>query len=244
MGKELKTILFATIVCVVCSLLLAGSYSALKGRQDANKAVDFKSKVLQVFGVQVRDAKGHRLMSDQEVTDLFAKRVVGHVLDFDGKMTDKRVEDLSPEQINARDRSRGGLKAFYPYYEFTTDDGHKLYAIHVSGMGLWSVCKAYLALQDDFSTIAGVAFYEHAETPGLGGEIEKPAFQDQFKGKRLAKEGVATYFRVLRPSEGLDDSAVHGPSGATMTSKGITAFVNSDFSVYNKYFTTLKQQGG
>ena len=48
MGKDGKTLLFAAVVCVVCSLLLAGSYSALKDRQDANKLVDFKGKVLQV----------------------------------------------------------------------------------------------------------------------------------------------------------------------------------------------------
>ena len=244
MGKDLKTIMFATAVCVVCSLLLAGSYSALKSRQDANKLLDFRSKVLQVFGVPVMDAKGHRLMSGKEINDLFTSRVAGHVLDHEGHLTDKRVEDLTPEQINARDKAIGGLKAFYPYYEFTTDDGHKLYAIHVSGMGLWSVCKAYLALKDDFETIAGIAFYEHAETPGLGGEIEKPKFQDQFKGKQLAKDGQAEYFRVLRPSDAIDNASVHGPSGATMTSKGITAFINSDYSVYHAYFQSLKQQGG
>jgi Na+-transporting NADH:ubiquinone oxidoreductase subunit C len=242
--EDLKTVGFAAVVCLVCSLLLAGTYSSLRERQEANKLADFKGKVLQVFGVQVRDATGKRLMTDTQVAALFSERVVGHVLNHEGTLTDKRVEDLSAEDINGRDKNLGGLKHFYPYYEFSGDDGHKLYAIHVSGMGLWSVCKGYLALKDDFSTIFGLTFYDHAETPGLGGEIEKPAFQDQWPGKVLVQDNAVQYFRVLKPSEKVDASSVHGPSGSTMTSKGITAFVNSDFAVYYKYFLTLKQQGG
>ncbi len=243
MGRELKTIGFAAIVCVVCSLLLSGTYSSLRERQESNKLVDLKMKVLQTFGVRVTDDHGRRLMTDAEIIAYFKERVQGAVLDSEGRLTDRRVEDLTPDEINLRDRSRNNLKAFYPFYRYTTDDGETLYAIHISGMGLWSIVKGYLALHDDFATVAGVAFYDHAETPGLGGDIDKPAFQNQFKGKALARNGEPSMFRVLRPGEPLDDASVHGPSGSTMTSKGITAFVNSDFAVYNAYFKSLAEQG-
>lgn len=217
---------------------------ALRERQEANKLADFKGKVLQVFGVQVRDAAGKRLMTDTQVAALFSERVVGHVLDHEGKLTDKRVEDLSAEDINGRDKNLGGLKHFYPYYEFSGEDRPQALRHSRQRHGTLVHLRGYLALKDDFATIFGLTFYDHAETPGLGGEIEKPAFQDQWPGKVLVQNNAVQYFRVLKPSEKVDNSSVHGPSGSTMTSKGITAFVNSDFAVYYKYFLTLKQQGG
>ena len=146
------------------------------------------------------------------------------------------IANLEPEDINDRDKATG-LKKYYPYYVYTDPEtGEELYGIHVSGMGLWSVVKAYLALKGDFSTIAGAAFYDHAETPGLGGEIDKPWFQNQFKGKKLVEDGEVRYFEVVKPSKEVDNNSVHGPTGATMTSKGITDFINRDFAVYYKHF--------
>ena len=41
----------------------------------------------------------------------------------------------------------------------------------IEGYGLWSTLYGYLALESDTRTIAGITFYEHGETPGLGGEV-------------------------------------------------------------------------
>jgi len=240
-GSELKTIGFAATVCIVCSLLLSAVYSSLKPRQDLNKANDLKVKVLQAFGQEVTDAKGRTVLTSDEIAQLFAEQVDGRVLDSQGNLVDDiSVADLTVEQINDRDRE-SRLKQYYPYYIFTDkDSGQKRYAVHISGMGLWSVVKGYLALEDDFSTVAGIAFYNHAETPGLGGEIDKPWFTAQFPGKQMIIGGDVQYFRVLKPGETMDEASVHGPSGATMTSKGITRFVNSDFAVYHSHFQGLR----
>ena len=241
MASDAKTIGFAAVVCLACSLSLSAIYSTLKPKQDLNKAIDLKVKVLQSFGLPVvKDGK--RVMSIDQVQLIFTERIEGHVLNSDGELiADMTVSDLTPEQINDRDRETG-LKAYYPYYEYTDpESGEHLYAIHVSGMGLWSVIKGYIALETDMATIAGVAIYDHAETPGLGGEIDKDWFQAQFEGKQLVEDGAVQYFRVLKPSETADASSVHGPSGSTMTSKGMTDFINKDFAIYHEYFS--KQKG-
>ncbi|PKK96399.1 MAG: hypothetical protein CVV58_06550, partial [Tenericutes bacterium HGW-Tenericutes-3] len=54
--------------------------------------------------------------------------------------------------------------------------------------GLWSTLYGYLALETDLKTIKGISFYKHAETPGLGGEIDKPEFQKNFYGKKILSE--------------------------------------------------------
>lgn len=238
MGDELKTVGFAASVCMGCSLLLAAVYSGLKEEQDINKANDLKVKVLQAFGLDITDAKGRRTVSTEEINQIFTSRVQGFVLDRTGSPTDKHVADLTAEEINDRD-PQDGLKQYYPYYVYTDPEtGDKRYAVHVSGMGLWSVVKGYLALAPDGATVAGIAFYDHAETPGLGGEVEKPFFRDRFKGKRLADGGRPAYFRVLKPGEKTDASSVNGISGATMTCKGVQAFINSDYAVYHRHFAT------
>ena len=178
MGDNLKTIGFAAAVCLVCSLLLAAVYSGLKAKQDRNREIDLKTNVLKAFGVEVVDEKGRSVMAADEIETVFDERVKGVVLDSTSAVTDLAVGELLPEQINDRDKENNNLKQYYPYYVFSdAETGKTRYAVHISGMGLWSVVKGYLALEDDLATVAGVAFYDHKETPGLGGEIDRPDFR-------------------------------------------------------------------
>lgn len=128
-------------------------------------------------------------------------------------------------------------------YTWTDDgaDAPSKYAFPISGKGLWGDIFGYLALQADLETIAGISFYKHVETPGLGAEIEKPWFQTQFKGKKLYKEGVPVPFAVAKPGTPLTDTSVDGISGATLTGKGVQAFIREDAAVYADYFNSLKE---
>lgn len=243
MRDQVKIIGFATAVCLVCSVLLALVSTALGPRQALNKANDVKSKVLQVFGESVTDEKGKLIVSPDELDTMFSERISGIVLSGEGKLLeDLAVEALTPQQISDRDKATG-MKAFYPLYIYTAPDtGAKRYAIHVSGKGLWSTIKGFMALDGDLSTISGIVFYEHQETPGLGGEVEKPFFQDRFKGKKWITDGVVQTFRITKPGGANDDHSVDGITAATMTCIGVESFLNADYAVYNKYFETLRAQ--
>jgi len=238
---QLKLIGFAAAVCLVCSVLLAFVSSALSERQDRNRANDIRIKVLQVFGEPVTDEKGKLNVTQAELDALFSERISGVVLDSQGRpVADRKVDKLTSEEISDRDKATG-LKAFYPVYVHRDpDSGRTRYAIHVSGKGLWSTIKGYMALEDDLSTIAGIVFYEHQETPGLGGEVEKPYFQDRFKGKSWLANGVVQTFRVVKPGAEVDSHAVDGITAATMTGRGLERFLNEDFAVYNKYLETKR----
>lgn len=243
MRDQLKTIGFATAVCLVCSVLLAFVSTALSSRQEQNRANDLKIKVLQVFGEKVLNERGKLAVSQSELDQLFETRISGRVLDSSGKLVEgRRVSELAPEDISERDKATG-LKPFYPLYVYSNPaTGLKNYAIHVSGKGLWSTIKGYIALQSDLSTIAGVVFYEHQETPGLGGEIEKDYFQDSFIGKRwLNDKGQINRMSIVKPGSASNDHSVDGITAATMTCIGVEKFLNEDFAVYNKY---LEQERG
>jgi Na+-transporting NADH:ubiquinone oxidoreductase subunit C len=100
-------------------------------------------------------------------------------------------------------------------------------AIPLVGPGLWGPIKGFLALKPDMRTIRGVTFYEHEETPGLGGEIASAWFQDQFKGKSIVGPDGEPGIRILRGGGASQPNEVDAITGATMTSKKVEAMLNA-----------------
>lgn len=129
-----------------------------------------------------------------------------------------------------------------PIFTWTDEGADKAskYAFPISGKGLWSMLYGYLSLEADLETIAGISFYKHGETPGLGAEIEKPWFLTQFTGKKLYDAGTAVDFLVVKPGTPLTDTSVDGISGATLTGKGVQALIQKDAASYAEYFKSIK----
>jgi Na+-transporting NADH:ubiquinone oxidoreductase subunit C len=53
----------------------------------------------------------------------------------------------------------------------------------VRGYGLWSTLYGFLAVDADLNTVLGLRFYQHAETPGLGGEVDNPRWKALWPGQ-------------------------------------------------------------
>ena len=151
-----------------------------------------------------------------------------------GKMPRPEIEATYEEHVAAT--TAGEL----PLYTWTEDGKVIKYAFPISGKGLWSMLHGYLSLNADLETIAGISFYKHAETPGLGAEIEKDWFLSQFPGKKLYEDGKATDFVVAKPGAELDNTSVDGISGATLTGKGVQALIRKDAAAYASYFKSIK----
>ncbi len=227
---------FAAIVCVVCSLLLSATASTLKTRQDYNVELDRKLNVLKAFGVDIKPA-GQSLPASA-VEDYFKNNITELILDG---ATGQPVEGLSSSQVDSKELA---ARKKLPLYIWKEQGAIVKYAFPVSGKGLWSTIYGYLALEKDMATVKGVTFYRHGETPGLGGECEKPWFQDNFKGKQVMVDGVPQFEVVKgkvadRYPQG-NNHAVDGISGATLTGNGITKFVRQDLELYEKYFRSQR----
>lgn len=207
MREDTKTITFAAIVCVTCSLLLSGTAAGLKSRQEANEAFDVKRNIVKAFGIDIS------AMTRPEIDGTFEKHV-----------TEDKAGDL-------------------PIFTWTEDgaDSASKYAFPISGKGLWSMLYGYLSLEADLETIAGISFYKHGETPGLGAEIEKPWFQTQFTGKKLYMNGDAVAFLVVKPGTPLTETSVDGISGATLTGKGVQELIQKDAAAYREYFKSINE---
>lgn len=127
-------------------------------------------------------------------------------------------------------------------FECTTDNGLK-YIIPVYGAGLWGPIWGYIAFDENGDTIYGAYFAHQGETPGLGAEIEKPAFQNQFEGKNVfSSYGDFTSVAVVKVGKETKDQAwVHAISGGTITSQGVSKMLFDSLEPYSAFLKKLSK---
>ena len=75
-------------------------------------------------------------------------------------------------------------------------------------------------------TIRGISFYEHEETPGLGGEIGSEWFRAQFAGKSIVDE-TGSGGIIIKTSKAKAINQVDAITGATMTCQKIQDMINN-----------------
>jgi len=118
----------------------------------------------------------------------------------------------------------------YEYIEGASDSPlPKAIAIEFSGAGLWGPIKGVIAFEPDLKTIRGIRFYQHEETPGLGGEISSEWFQNQFQKKQIISKDGTPGFLIKKPGVEIDINSVDGISGATMTSDLVQKILDTFF---------------
>lgn len=235
---ETYILMYAAGVCLAGSLLLAATTAGLKAQQGKMVELDRKTNVLKAFQAPILDAKRKKLPGER-LEKIYADHVREVWVDADGKPVDNLPPKEAAEGIAAR--------KILPLYQWVEDGTVRKYAFPVSGKGLWSTIYGYMALDEGLTTIVGVSFYKHGETPGLGGEIEQPWFQNQFKGRRAFDTGQPLPIVIAKgkaPPEASSDKrrvVVDGISGATLTGNGVMGFLNSDMKRYEAYFKTVRK---
>jgi Na+-transporting NADH:ubiquinone oxidoreductase subunit C len=228
------TLGFAAAVCLVCAIVVASAAVALRPLQARNQRVDRLTKVLQVAGLMELDER----LSPDEVVERFERHIVPRVIvlesgeyddTVDASTYDQRAAAKDPAQSRAAAANDARVLRVPNYglvYHVVDGDAVKALILPIQGYGLWSTMYGYIALEQDAETIAGITFYEHGETPGLGGEIENPRWQALWRGRRAFDERGEVKLRVIKGSAGpaqSDPYRVDGLSGATITSRGVSA---------------------
>ena len=148
----------------------------------------------------------------------FETAVVAVLPEMKAELGSVEVHRQFTEQVSEPDASSGGA--------YTLKKGGRIeaYALPFEGQGFWAPIRGVIGIAGDKRTVTGIFFYEQTETPGLGGEIVKPAFRDQFKGRILA--GEERPIAIRQPGSELGANDVHAVTGATQTSTRLEAIVN------------------
>jgi len=229
-----KTIGVATLLCLVCSVIVSGSATVLRPKQVANKLLDKKSNILTVAGITDSSKSISELFEQVEtrVVDIASGQYTDAVdaATFDQRKASKEAEyrvDLTREQDKAQ---IGGLSKYANVY-LVRDDAKNVSKIilPIKGYGLWSTMYGFIALESDATTVSSITFYEHAETPGLGGEIENKKWQASWKGKRITDASGKPVIQLVKtkvvPGTPGSEHKIDALAGATLTSNGVTNLI-------------------
>ncbi|MFK8115140.1 MAG: Na(+)-translocating NADH-quinone reductase subunit C [Rubripirellula sp.] len=233
------TLLVAAVLCVVCSLAVSTAAVSLRGQQEENVKLDQKKNILDAAGLAIGEFG--KVASDLEksqidelsewVSEKFVVMETGEYTEdidaenydmieaMDGKETGVDIVD---PQFNMGEKRRPKVMKVFFVQRPGTDQVQQV-VLPIYGKGLWGTLYGYLAVKSDVQTIQGITFYQHKETPGLGGEVDNPRWKAQWEGRKLFDQDgtpAALVFKGPAPTE--NPYAVDGLSGATITSRGVT----------------------
>lgn len=235
-----QTVIVALLLCIVCSVIVSSAAVLLKPRQTANKEFERSRNVLAAAGMYDPS------QSKQDVLDNFEKfqtRLVdlktGHYL-TESQLAAEGLSAASYDQYKAAkdpalsvqltgSEDIAGIKRRARYaqvYVLENNGVIENIILPVHGYGLWSTLYGFLAVNGSGNDVLGLTFYSHAETPGLGGEVDNPAWKAQWVGKKIYNETGDVALTVVkgRAIEG-DQHGIDGLSGATLTSQGVANLI-------------------
>ena len=231
------TLIVALVLCIVCSVFVSTAAVLLKPMQQANAALDLKRNVLMAGGLIDADQHNAKAIEEafESVTIKYVDLATGTFTDQEpaggsGRAAAKipsASEKLTPEQDVAKIIRRENIKEVF----LVEKDGElEKIILPVRGYGLWGQLYGFLALESDLNTVAGLGFYEHKETPGLGGEVDNPNWKSIWVGKKAYDQDGDVALSVIKGSVDQNtpnaEYKVDGLSGATLTSKGVDNLID------------------
>lgn len=230
------TLTVALVVCLVCSVFVAGAAVALRPTQAANSLLDKQRSILTIAGL------GDDALTGDQVRGMFGDRIQARVVDLE---TGKYATDYDHAKAMAFDhvgaakdpalskkldgkediasiKRRENLATVY----VVEQDGQlDTLILPVRGYGLWSTMQGFVAVKGDLNTVTGFGFYEHGETPGLGGEVDNPKWKALWPGKEVFDASGKPVLKVIKGNVDRSSPAaknqVDGIAGATLTSNGV-----------------------
>lgn len=241
-GHTLKV---AALLCVVCSVLVSSAAVGLRDRQRANQERARKANILSAAGLDAEaQQRGVEAVYAERVeeclVDLESGRIVpetqGAAVDSRSALRDPQASVAIPEEIDVAGVGRREKQALI----YLVSDGRGTVdqvVLPIRGYGLWSTLWGFIALDaagihdgPAAITVRGLTYYQHGETPGLGGEVDNPRWQAIWRtGKRVYEEDWNVALRVVKGEVAPDDTRaaykVDGLSGATITSNGVTNMI-------------------
>jgi Na+-transporting NADH:ubiquinone oxidoreductase subunit C len=225
----INTLIVAVGVSLFCSVLVSATAVILKPQQIRNQELYRQKIVLEVAGLYdpEKDIEALFAKVDSRLVDLEGGHYVDDIdVDSFDPLSASKDPALGVEIPSTLDIAGIRRRARYaPVFLVREGDDITQIILPVYGSGLWSTMYGYLSLDPDGKTIRGLRFYEHAETPGLGDQIDKPEWRARWHGKQLWGDDGQVRIEVIRGQVLPGDDAIYqvdGLAGATLTGRGVT----------------------
>jgi len=219
-------------LCLLCSAIISLIAIQLRSVQNENVVKDMQKKIVSSAGLELEYGSVENAMMNIKtiVVDLDQGKIVDinpNSYELSKELREEgKYKFLSAENDIASIKKREKYSKVFIEYK---DDKINTLILPVRGYGLWGILYGYLAIKSDFNTVAGLEFYEHKETPGLGAEIDNPKWKALWKGKKIYQENGEVSLKVIKgnvlASSDNINYEVDGLSGATLTCNGVTNLI-------------------
>ena len=228
-----STITVAFVVCLVCAIIVASAAVALKPTQKANEVLNLRKNVL--IAADIYDSSKGINEQFEALEEVIIDFASGKVVAMDkAEITayNQRKATKVPETSRKLPKSEDIASIFRQstyakVYVEREGNEIKTLVLPIHGYGLWSTMYGFVSLEADFNTVKGLVFYEHAETPGLGGEIENAKWLSQWPGKQVVDANGQLKLSVKKGGQAKAGSMheIDGLAGATLTTQGVDNLV-------------------
>ena len=227
-------------VCLVCSFLVSTAAVLLNSIQKENQRLEKIKNILvaaDLYSEGIDVGKVYRQFIEPSMIELSSGERVGEerfndALNIDHYDIKAFAEDpdYGEKVLPAVDIAKIKRRPKYMVVYFVKTGGQvDKIVLSIYGKGLWSTLYGFLALDRDLQTIAGITFYQHGETPGLGGEVDNPDWKNSWKGKQAFDNNGNVVIEVVRgmvdPASADASHQTDGLSGATLTTRGVEKLV-------------------
>lgn len=241
-----KTIFVAVAVCLVASMIVSAAAVALRPIQAVNALKDKQVNILQVAGIY--DPEVDVLEAFAAFEPQVLELATGEFSEeFDAATFDDRAAADDPATSVALEDDPAGIvrQATHVTVYLLRDKAGDLdkVILPLHGYGLWSTLYGFIALEENGNDIFGLQFYEHAETPGLGAEVDNPRWKALWNGKKLADDNGDLQITVAKAQTAAGpDFHIDALAGATLTSVGVDNLVKfwMGEAGYAPFLETLK----
>lgn len=236
-----KTIGVVVGICFVAAIFVSSAAVGLKPIQDENKKLDLLKNILIAGDLYSEDteniAQTFNSNVDAEIINLSDGEVVPKE-NYDDVLNlgDFSVKDVANSELHGKaieaSKDIAGIQRMpkkMAIYKVKGESGYDKFIFPIYGKGLWSTLYGFIALDKDLHTIKGFTFYEHGETPGLGGEVDNPRWKQQWVGKQAYDEDWNLKIEIIKgltdPNSSKYKYQVDGLSGSTLTTRGVSNLV-------------------
>jgi len=221
----MNKLIIPLVACIVCAIIVSVTAVSVRPEQNLNVENEKKVKILAAAGIKT-----------DKVDEEFSK-IKTIFVDFE---TDKLVTidsaydhikaasnpDLSTVIPKADDiavlKRRENIGTIYVWVD--EKNAIEKLVLPIRGYGLWGTLYGYLSLDSDLNTVRGIEYYDHKETPGLGGEVDNPNWKSDWYGKRIYNEDGSVALYVTKGASSTDYE-IDGISGATLTTNGVSNMI-------------------
>ena len=221
----MNKLIIPLVACIACAIIVSVTAVSVRPEQNLNIENEKKVKILAAAGI-------HTDKVDEEflrIKTVFVDFEMGKLVTIDPAYDHIKAAS-NPDQSTVIPKAddiavlkrRENIGTIYVWVD--EKNAIEKLVLPIRGYGLWGTLYGYLSLDSDLNTVRGIEYYDHKETPGLGGEVDNPNWKSDWYGKRIYNENGSVALYVTKGASSTDYE-IDGISGATLTTNGVSNMI-------------------